>query len=37
MNQERTIETDVSARLDRLPWSAWRHRIGSGQYTVHSK
>ncbi len=27
MPQERTIETDVPARLDRLPWSGWHLRI----------
>ncbi len=27
MNQERTIETDVSARLDRLPWSSWHVKV----------
>ncbi len=27
MLQERTIETDVPARLDRLPWSKWHTRI----------
>jgi len=25
--EERTIETDVPARLDRLPWSSWHFRI----------
>lgn len=27
MIQEREIETDVPARLDRLPWSGWHRRI----------
>ncbi len=27
MVEEREIETDVPARLDRLPWSAWHRRI----------
>jgi hypothetical protein len=25
--EERTIETEVPARLDRLPWSRWHVRI----------
>ena len=27
MPDERTIETDVPARLDRLPWSGWHGKI----------
>src|SRR5579875_333760 len=27
MAQDRTIETDVPARLDRLPWSSWHLKI----------
>jgi len=27
MKSERTIETDVSARIDRLPWSRWHLRM----------
>jgi MFS family permease len=27
MPEDRTIETDVPARLDRLPWSPWHRRI----------
>jgi len=26
-SKEQTVETDVPARLDRLPWSAWHARI----------
>jgi MFS family permease len=26
-HQNRTIETDIPARLDRLPWSRWHTRI----------
>jgi hypothetical protein len=33
-NQLGTIETDIPARLDRLPWSSWHWRILTGLGTV---
>jgi MFS family permease len=33
-NQLRTIETDIPARLDRLPWSRWHWKILIGLGTV---